>query len=121
MIKTPTVVNNSNDEKRAYFGASDTTFKDRYRTNTRDFINERYSKRTVLSNYIWQLKRDKKIPNIEWKIVRKMFSDTKSNHCLFRLKKKYFIYNCSHEEILCRINIEAKNIVTKLDIEDRVL
>ena len=67
------MVNNSDDEKRVYFGASDTTFKDRYRNHTRDFNHERYSKCTELSKYIWQLKRNKKILSIEWKIVRKVF------------------------------------------------
>ena len=33
---------------------------------------------TELTKYIWQLKRNKKNPNIEWKIVRKVFCDAKS-------------------------------------------
>ena len=40
------VVYNSDDEKRVYFGASDTTFKDRYRNHTCDFNRERYCKCT---------------------------------------------------------------------------
>ena len=47
------VVNNSGDKKRVYFGASDTTLKERYRNHTRDFNHERYSKCTELSKYIW--------------------------------------------------------------------
>ena len=94
------MVNNSDDEKRAYFGASDTTFKDRHRNHTRDFTHERYSKFTELSKYIWQLKRNKKIPSTEWKIVRKAFSDAKRNYCLLCLKEKYFTINYHPEEIL---------------------
>ena len=63
VIYEATVVNNSDDEKRAYIGTSD---------KTRDFNHERYSKCTDLSKFIWQLKRNKKIPNIEWKIVKKI-------------------------------------------------
>ena len=100
VIYEATVVNDTDDEKRVYFGASETTFKDRYRNHTRDFNHERYSKCTELSKYIWQLKRNKKIPSIEWKIVRKVFSDAKSNYCLLCLKEKYFIINYPHEEIL---------------------
>ena len=54
----------------------------------------------MLSKYIWQLKRNKKIPSIEWKIVRKVFCDAKSNYCLLCLKEKYFIIIYPHEDIL---------------------
>ena len=46
LIYEATVVNNSDDEKRVYFGASAITFKDWYRNDTRDFNHERYSKCT---------------------------------------------------------------------------
>ena len=87
------MVNNSDDEKRVYFGASDTPllFKEPYRNHTGDFNHERSSKSTELSKYIWQLKRNKEIPSIEWKIVRKVLCDAKSNYCLLCLKEKYFI------------------------------
>ena len=62
VIYEATVVNNSYDEKRVYFGASDTTFKDLYHDHTRDFNHERYPKCTELSKYIWQLKGNKKNP-----------------------------------------------------------
>ena len=79
VIYEATVVNNSDDEKRVYFLASDTTFKERYRNHTRDFNHEHHSECTELSKYIWNLKRNKKIPSIEWKIVKKVFCDAKSN------------------------------------------
>ena len=88
VIYEATVVNNSDDEKRVYFGASDTTFKERYRNHIRDFNCERYSNCTDLSKYIWQLKRNKKIPSIEWKVVRKIFCDAKISYCLLCLKEK---------------------------------
>ena len=59
-IYEATVVNNCDDEKRVYFGASYTTFKERYRNHTRDFNHERYSKCTKLLKYIWQLKKKTK-------------------------------------------------------------
>ena len=40
------VVNKSDDEKRVFFGASDTTFKERCRNHRRDFTYEHYSKCT---------------------------------------------------------------------------
>ena len=94
------VVNNSDDEKRVYFGASNASFKERYRNHIQDFNHERYFKCTALSKYIWQLKRNKKIFSIEWKIVSKVYCDAKRNYCLLSLKEKYFIINYSHEDIL---------------------
>ena len=41
VIYEATVVNNSHEETRVYFGASDTTFKERFRNHMRDFNNER--------------------------------------------------------------------------------
>ena len=100
-IYEATVVNSSDDVKQVYFGALDTTFKDRYRNHTWDFNHEcYYFKCTELSKYIWQLKRNKKIPSIEWKIDRKVFSDAKSSYCLLCLKEKYSIINYPHKEIL---------------------
>ena len=96
------MVNASEDEKRVYFGASDTTFKERYRNHTRDFNHERYSKCTELSKYIWQLKRNKEIPSIGWKIVRKVFCDVKSNYCLLSFKENFFIINFPHEDNLLK-------------------
>ena len=100
VIYKTTVINNSEDEKRVYFSASDTTFQERHRNHTRDFNHERYSECTELSKYIWKLKRNKKIPSNEWRIVRKVFSDAISNYCLLCLKEKYFVINYPHDDIL---------------------
>ena len=119
---------NSDDEKRVYFGASDTSFKERYRNHIRDFNHERYSKCTELSKYIWQLKRNKKIFSIEWKIVRKVYCDAKSNYCLLCLKEKYFIINYSHEDILLnkrselisKCRHENKNMLASIEISGKI-
>ena len=42
----------------------------------------------------------KETRSIEWKIVRKVFCDAKSNYCLLCLKEKHFIIIFHHEEIL---------------------
>ena len=44
IIYETTVLNASDDEKCLCFGASDTTFKERYRNHTQDFNHECYSK-----------------------------------------------------------------------------
>ena len=78
VIYEATAVNNSDDEKRVYFGASYTTFKERYCNHMRDLNHERYSKRTDLSKYICHLKRTKKISVNEWKLLEKCFAMQKS-------------------------------------------
>ena len=57
-------------------------------------------------------KRNKKIPGIEWKIVRKVFCDAKSNYCLLYLKKKYqdeILLN-KRSELISKCRHENKNI-----------
>ena len=48
VIYEATVVNSSDEEKWVYFGASYTTFKERFRIHMRNFNDERYSKCTKL-------------------------------------------------------------------------
>ena len=62
IIYEATVVNNRDDEKRVYFGASHTTFKERYGNHTRDFNHDRFSKCAELPKHIWQSKRNTKNP-----------------------------------------------------------
>ena len=90
VIYEATAVSNSDDEKQVYFGASNTNFKEQYRNHIQDFSHERYSKFAESSKYIWQLKRNKRIPSIEWEIVRKVFCDVKSNYCLLCSKKVFY-------------------------------
>ena len=52
----------------------------------------------ILVKHFQNLKLQK-ILSIEWKIIRKVFCDAKSNYCLLRLKEKYFIINYPHEDI----------------------
>ena len=61
-------------------------------------------------------KKNKKISSIEWKIVRKVFCDEKSNYCLLCLKEKYFIINCHHEDILLN---KRSELVSKCRHEDK--
>ena len=92
VVNEATMVNNSDDEKRVYFGASDTTVKEQYRNNTRDFSHKRNSKCTELLKYILQLKRNKKIPSTEWQIYRKVFCHAKKQLLFIVFKGKVFYY-----------------------------
>ena len=52
VIYEATVVNSSDNEKRVYFGASNTTLKEQYHNHIQDFSHECYSKYTELLKYI---------------------------------------------------------------------
>lgn len=52
VIYKNTVTNNGDDEKRIYFGNSDTIFKEQYSNYTRDFNKKNYANCTGLSKYI---------------------------------------------------------------------
>ena len=66
--------------------------------HTQDFNHERYSK--CIEVHLVVKQKQKEISSIEWKIVRKVFCDTKSNYCLFCLKEKHFTFNYPHEDML---------------------
>ena len=84
------VRNDTNDEKKFYFGVSETLFKERFRNHKKEFIHKEYRKRTELSKYIWQLKDMTITPVVTMKVVTKVFSDTKINSCKLYLTEKMF-------------------------------
>ena len=49
----------SDDEKRVYFGGSDTTFEEQYRNHTHNFNHDRYSKCRVLKVHLTVKKKSK--------------------------------------------------------------
>lgn len=61
----------SSEGEKMYIGNTGDTFKSRYSNHTLTFRNEKYSKRTELSKYIWSLKRKNTQYNIKWEIVKK--------------------------------------------------
>ena len=82
------VRNNTNDEKKFYLGVSETPFKERFRNHKKEFAHKKYRNSTELSKYIWQLKDANITPIVTWKVVAKVFSDTKINFCKLCLTEK---------------------------------
>ena len=64
------VENDVNDEKKFYFGVSETPFKERFRNHKRDFKYDIYRNSTELSKYIWALKEEEKSFEIKWDILK---------------------------------------------------
>ena len=82
---------NIND--KTYFGMAEGDFKKRYNKHTNSFRHKLHSKETLLSKYIWEIKKEYyKMPTLEWsskictvifKYIKKMFimSSRKASSC----------------------------------------
>ena len=62
-----------------------------------------------MSKYIWQLKDADIIPIVTWKVVTKVFSDTKINFCKLCLTEKVFIINALNDSQLLNRKSELIN------------
>ena len=47
---------------------TETTFQERYGNHIKSFAHRKFSKDTELSNYVWSLKDQNKIPLLKWSI-----------------------------------------------------
>ena len=79
-------------ETQTYVGLCSTKFKTRYAYHTKSFKWEKYSTETVLSQHIWDLKRNKIEYTISWKILDRgqQFSPV-SGMCSLCTNEKYCI------------------------------
>ena len=85
---------------------NETPFKERHNNHVRDSKHGRYSNATELSKYVWELKRNNKVPIITWKIERKVYGNPKHNFC--RL--------CSIENLLI-IKFPNQDVLTNADMK----
>ena len=91
------VRNNTNDEKKFCLGVSEIPLKEHFRNHKKEFTHKKYRKSTELSKYIWQLKDANIAPIVIWKVVAKVFSNTKINFCKLCLSEKVFIINALND------------------------
>ena len=61
----------TNGESKAYYGSTQSSFKERYNNHTASFRHEYKRNSTKLSQYIWDKKDEKKDTDIKWEIVKK--------------------------------------------------
>ena len=95
------VTNKTNNECKRYLGASETPFKERFRSHTRDFKHKKCEKLTGLSKYIWTTKSDGLIPIVKWSIVKRVNSKTAANYCkLYLIQKFYIIQSLDDKNLL---------------------
>ena len=79
--------------KKNYFGLADTTFKERYRNQIRDFKHEKQENSTALTKYTWQLKRDNISFSVKWLIITKVYGSPNPLLCKLLLTEKLWIIN----------------------------
>ena len=65
------VTTTDDSHTKYYIGMTANRFKERYRNHQKSFRKEKYANETELSNYIWNLKRQKKDFTINWSIIKK--------------------------------------------------
>ena len=113
---TPNIVyqadirNDSNDEKKFYLGVSETHFKEGFRNHKKEFTHKKYRNSTELSKYTWQLNDANITSIVTWKVVTKVFSETKINFCILCLREKVFIINSLNHNQLLNKKSELINI-----------
>ena len=99
------IPNNTNDDQKRYLGASETPFKERFNNHKRDFKHKKYEKCTELSKYIWSLQSQGIIPNIKWRIVKKVNSVVSRNYCKLCLTEKFYIIESLDEKKIIKYKI----------------
>ena len=80
-----------------------------FRNHKKEFAHKKYRNSTELSKYIWQLKDANITPIVTWKVVAKVFSDTKINFCKLCLTEKVFIINALNDNQLLTRKSELIN------------
>ena len=82
------MVNDSNDEKKIYFGLTGATFKERCGNYTRGFKYQKYENSTELAKYIWQLKHNKISLSVKLTIITAKYGSPNPLFCKLYLTKE---------------------------------
>ena len=89
IIYEATVTNNNEQVGKTYSGLCETSFKERYRTHTRSFRLQSFSKDAELSKCVWRLKNENKIPFIKWRILKNKQAKPRFSYCKSCLMESY--------------------------------
>ena len=77
-----------------YIGVCEPAFKGRWSDHNSSFRQERYRAKTQLSQLVWKLKDEGKVPQVTWSILRKCSPyRAGSRHCDLCLWEKFYIIN----------------------------
>ena len=104
---------------KKYFDIAETSFKDRFRSHTRDFRLKKYVNSTELSKYMWKLKDEKITANIKWNIMSTVHGTPKGGVSKLCLTEKLWLlkhFNYKHllnkkSEFISKCRQEKKLLV----------
>ena len=90
-----------NKEEKHYIGQTEGAFKQRYSNHLLSIRHEKYSNRTELSKYIWDLKKEGTNFNISWSICRRAPAySSGSKRCQLCLAEKLCIITADRKSTL---------------------
>ena len=85
-------VKQENGTMNTYTGMTGNRFKDRFYKHYDTIQDEYHNSHTTLSNHIWDLKRENRKFELNWKILdRANILDPSTRKCRLCLKEKYYI------------------------------
>ena len=112
------IADNANDDQKRCLGASETPCGEVFGGHKRDFKHKRCEKCTELSKYVWSLQSQGIIPNIRWRIVKKVYSVVSSNYCKLCLTEKFYIIESLDDKNLLNTKSE---LVSKCRHQNKLL
>ena len=83
------VTNDQTQEKKFYYGISDTPFKKWYENHKKSFRHKEYSTETYLAKYCWELKDKSAVPRVNFSIVKRVKGKSLINNCNYVLVKSF--------------------------------
>ena len=75
------VTNNKTDERKYYYGISDTPFKDRYENHKTSFRHRSHLTASDLSKDYWKLVDNGAVPTTKFSVVKRVKRNTFINNC----------------------------------------
>ena len=114
------VVSSKNVPDKQYIGLTEGEWKKRFANHKQSFKNRKYSKDTMLSKYIWELK-DEKTGNyiLNWSILKTAPAyNNISKRCILCLQEKFEIIK--HPNQNCLLNKKSE-LISKCRHENKFL
>ena len=96
------IASKSINPRKTYLGTAEGDFKKRYINHTKSFRHKQYSKKTILSKYIWEIKKEyNEITTLKWPVVKSVPSYSNiSEKGLLCLHEKLEIVNFEDQDHL---------------------
>ena len=101
LVYQATITSNNNTMKKNYIGMTEGSFKTRFNNHMLSFNRRKYSTKTTLSKYIWELKDNYEDYNIKWSILSHATPYTSGcRACNLCMMEKVFILNADERFLL---------------------